>query len=210
MPANDDSPLLNVFDQRVTGFQTKHFALAEDLEWLDRHRRLRAPVAVILHCTRILEVLAREALAQSGLPVVKAKDSHAPTLEFVLKELMHHHRLSQDTYVLLKSLRDLGNQARHALRRMSVPDAEQGYAIILCGLQWFFCEFPNGDKLKCLTALTNLDLSDCAQLSSLEPLSGLTALTNLNLSGCGQLSSLEPLSGLAALTHLNLVQGSCS
>jgi hypothetical protein len=54
--------LLDALAPRVTAFQTSSISLAEDLDWLDRLRALRAPVGVIMHGSRILEVLAREAL----------------------------------------------------------------------------------------------------------------------------------------------------
>lgn len=151
MSDSSTSQLLKAFAPPVVAFHVGAFTLAEDLEWLDRHRNLRAAVAVILHGTRILEALAREALALAGLPVPRRHGIEAPRINDVLRQLMHYDRLSSETYRLLDRLRDLGNKARHVLRKVSVADAEQGYAIVLRGLHWFFCEFPDGPKLKCLT-----------------------------------------------------------
>ena len=150
MSVASTSLLINAFDARVTAFHTAAFTLAEDLEWLDQLRNLRAPVAVILHCTRILEVLTRQALVQSGLESGRNSNLYAPGLNEVLRQLMHYDRLSVETYRFLDRLRDLGNKARHVLCKVSVADAEQGYAIALRAIHWYFCEFPGGLALKCL------------------------------------------------------------
>jgi tetratricopeptide (TPR) repeat protein len=150
MSTSSTSPLINAFDARVTAFHTAAFTLTEDLEWLDQLRSLRAPVAVILHSTRILEVLARHALVQTGLESGRNSSLNAPGLNDILRQLMHYDRLSVETYRLLDRLRDLGNKARHVLRKVSVADAEQGYAIALRAIHWYFCEFPGGLALKSL------------------------------------------------------------
>jgi tetratricopeptide (TPR) repeat protein len=151
MPTATTSHLIKAFDAQVTAFHTEAFTLSEDLEWLDRLRELRATVAVTLHGARILEVLAREALVRTGLGGSRKHGIDAPRINDILRQLMEYDRLSLETYRLLDRLRDLGNKARHVLRKVSVADAEQGYAIVLRGLQWFFCEFSDGPKLKCLT-----------------------------------------------------------
>jgi tetratricopeptide (TPR) repeat protein len=145
MPTDPTPRLIDAFDTRVTTFTTASFSLAEDLDWLDRLRVLRAPVATILHGARILEVLAREALATSQLT--------APNdgLNDALRLLLGYHLLSKETFALLDRLRDLGNKARHATRKVNFDDAEQGYAIVLRGMHWYFCEFPDGPGLKCLS-----------------------------------------------------------
>jgi tetratricopeptide (TPR) repeat protein len=138
------SRLVEAFDPRVLAFQTSTFSLAEDLDWLDRLRELRAPVGVILHSTRILEVLCRQSGEQVGLATPR------DGLNNVMRLLMDYQHLPKDTYRLLDRLREVGNKARHVLGRLTFADAEQGYAVLLRGLQWYFCEFQEGLKLKCL------------------------------------------------------------
>jgi tetratricopeptide (TPR) repeat protein len=147
MSATPSSELIKTFDPRVTAFQTPTFTLAEDLAWLDQLRGLRAEVAVILHCTRILEVLAGQALMQAGLADTRNPNNEPLRMFSVLKQLMDYDQLAKETY----RLRDLGNKARHVLRKVTYDDAEQAYAIALRALQWYFCEFPKGLLLKCLS-----------------------------------------------------------
>ena len=104
--------LLEAFDPRVTAFRTAKFSLAEDLDWLDRLRAMEASVGVILHGTRILEVLARQAREQIGLADADSRMNQG------LLQLMVYDCLSKDTYRLLDRLRDLGNKARHVLRKV--------------------------------------------------------------------------------------------
>jgi hypothetical protein len=137
--------LLDAFDPQVVAFRTEAFSLAEDLDWLDRQRAMQSPVGVIVHGTRILEVLVRHARELVGL------DDDDDRLTHCLVQLKSYECISTDTYRLLDRLRDLGNKVRHALRKVSFADAEQGYAIALRGLHWYFCEFPKGPGLKCLT-----------------------------------------------------------
>jgi tetratricopeptide (TPR) repeat protein len=137
--------LVDAFHPDVTKFQTKGFSLAEDLDWLDRLRGLGAPVGVILHCARILEVLVFDALAKVGLT------SGHDGLKDAMGQLKENAHLSKSTYRLLDPLRGLGNTARHALKRVDVHHAEQGYAIALRGMHWYFCEFPSGPGLKSLS-----------------------------------------------------------
>jgi tetratricopeptide (TPR) repeat protein len=172
MPAAEPAQLIQAFDEQVTGFHTEAFSLSEDLQWLGRLRDLGATVAVTLHSSRILEVLAREALARAGLSGPRKSSTDGPRLNDMLRQLMEYHSLSLETYRLLDRLRDLGNKARHVLRKVSVADADQGYAIVLRGLQWFFCEFPDGPKLKSLTVPNH-------PLDSLLPLEAATLLSLL-------------------------------
>ena len=142
MTAPATSRLIDACDPRVTAFRTDAFALADDLDWLDRLRGLRAPVGVVLHAARILEVLARQAVAAARLA------SPRDGLNEYLRALKDYDLLPKQTYRLLDRLRDLGNKARHVLRPIYLADAEQGYAILLRALQWYFCEFPRGPLLK--------------------------------------------------------------
>jgi tetratricopeptide (TPR) repeat protein len=138
--------LVEAFDRRVLAFQTPNFSLYEDLDWMGRLRAIDAPVGVILHASRILEVLANDALDRVGLVVVKR------TLEKVLEGLADGGHLPGRAYRLLDRLRDLGNAARHARARVGVGHAEQGFALVVRGMQWYFCEFAGGLRLNSLTA----------------------------------------------------------
>src|SRR5262249_33980333 len=142
------SSLLTAFDRRVVAFRTRTFALAEDLQWLDRMREVRDPVAVILHSARILEVLAFQALHDARLPS-RGGGGEA------LRRLADHERLPRQSYLLLDRLRDLGNKARHVLSKLSVADAEQGFALALHVVNWYFCRFPEGPKLPILCDFTS-------------------------------------------------------
>jgi tetratricopeptide (TPR) repeat protein len=137
--------LIDAFHPDVLAFRNASFALAEDLDWLDRQRGLGAPEAVVLYCTRILEVLVREALTRSQ--VFQAGDKLALNLD----QLLRCNLLARPTYNWLHRLRDLGNRARHALAKVTPDDADAGYVILLRGLQWFFCELTRGPRLKGLT-----------------------------------------------------------
>lgn len=173
--------LTDAFDPRVTAFRTDTFSLAEDLDWLDRHRGQGAAVGVILHSTRLLEVLTRGAAATAGLTL------SAGRLDEALRLLSGYQYLSRETYRLLDRLRDLGNAARHVLRRMTPADADQGYAIVLRGLQWYFCEFPRGPRLACL-CVHNRPLDDLlpADVATL-----LAVLESAELSPAGFLAGLR-------------------
>src|SRR5580692_6820654 len=96
--------LLDAFDPRVVEFHTSTFSLAEDLDWLDRQRAMQAPVGVIVHGTRILEVLVRHARKSVGL------DDHDDGLTHCLVQLKGYHYISKETFHLLDRLRDLGNK----------------------------------------------------------------------------------------------------
>jgi tetratricopeptide (TPR) repeat protein len=173
------SQLISALAPQVAAFRTEAFTLAEDLEWLGQLRALRAPVGVVFHSTRTLEVLAREALARSGLVGPRTHGMDVPRMNDVLKQLMDYGRLHRDTYRLLDRLRDLGNKARHVVRKVSLADADQGYAIVLRGLQWYFCEFPEGPRLKALTVhnqpLTDLLPHDVVALLAMLESAGLDA-----------------------------------
>jgi tetratricopeptide (TPR) repeat protein len=189
MSATTSSELIKAFDPRVTAFQTPTFILAEDLAWLDQLRGLRAEVAVILHSTRILEVLAGQALVEAGLADTRDHNGEPLRMFSVLKQLMDYDQLAKDTYRLLDRLRDLGNKARHVLRKVTFADAEQAYAIALRALHWYFCEFPKGKMLKCLSFFN-------------QPLDALLPTDVANLLAMLESAELDN-SGFLAILHLD-------
>lgn len=182
MPTPATPRLVEALDRRVVAFQTPAFSLAEDLDWLDRLRALRAPVGVILHGSRILEVLARHALALGRLSVPRDGLHHC------LRLLCDYQLLARPAYRLLDRLRDLGNKARHVLRKVTFADAEHGYALVLRGLHWYFCEFPRGLGLKGLgvhnqplDALLPTELASLLALLEAADLDERTFLSSLHL-----------------------------
>ena len=78
MPELSDSQLIRAFDPRVTSFQTQAFSLSEDLEWLEQLRAFHSRQGVILHSTRIVEVLGRQALSQSRLAEARRQTRMLP------------------------------------------------------------------------------------------------------------------------------------
>lgn len=134
--------LLDVCQQEVTGFRCGDYALAYDLDWLDRLHRQESVEGVILHASRILEVLSRQALGLAGNPDNKLLE--------IINDLQHYLQIPGRLRNCLHQLRRLGNDARHALRPLSREEAELAYVIILHWLAWFFCDYQGGLKLRCL------------------------------------------------------------
>jgi hypothetical protein len=143
MSAPARPPLLEVFHPRVRAFRAADYALESDLGWLDRLRALGAAEGIVLYCVRILEVLAREAVAALFVPGERLADN--------LNLLHDYDWLPGAALRPLHRLRALGNDARHALRPLSRHDAELGYGIVLRALHWYFCEFRHGPRLRTLT-----------------------------------------------------------
>jgi tetratricopeptide (TPR) repeat protein len=180
MSAPASARFIDAFDPNVTAFRTNSFSLREDLDWLDRLRTLRAPVGVILHGTRIVEVLTRQAVALAHLS--PRGDGLADSLSVLVDDRL----LPPKVHQLLDRLRDLGNKARHATRNVTFADAEHGYLILLRGLHWYFCEFPKGPGLKCLSAHNQpLDALLPSNLAAL-----LTMLESADLNKQGFLNTL--------------------
>src|SRR5262249_48990780 len=104
----------------------------------------------------------------------------------------------RETFLLLDRLRGLGNQARHALSMVRVADAEQGYAIALHGLNWYFCRFAEGLTLPSLClynqpldSLLPFDVADVLRMlqSNAIPGRGFLAPLRLEKSDCSLLTS---------------------
>jgi internalin A len=139
--------VIDALDPRERGWQAPTFSLEEDLIGLEQVRALRDAVAVTVRGVRILRVLSREALRLAGLVPSTERGLHQD-----LNQLLDYEHVTRDAYRLFDRLRDLGNCATHARRRITQDDAEHAYGIALRSLQWFFCDFPHGPRLPSLLA----------------------------------------------------------
>src|SRR5437016_2116293 len=86
----------------VAEYETEHFHLHEDLEHLDRVRRVGAPEAAVLYCARILEALAMAALRTVGL-------EPSPNVFSNLDTLQQYNLLPTATCYWAHALRRTGN-----------------------------------------------------------------------------------------------------
>jgi hypothetical protein len=120
------------------------FALRVDLHRLDRVRQAGAVEAVVLYCSRILEVLTGEALLALRL---KPLDRVASDLD----TLFQFSLLPAPTLHWAHALRRKGNDARHIRCHLSDGDAEMVLALLDRWLRWFFCSFRRPDPLPGLT-----------------------------------------------------------
>ena len=137
------SPFSRAFDAKVAAFRTRDFTLSEDLDWLGRLRKIRAAVAVTLHGNRDSRSVG-EAQARARILLLPKKPGETPNLNDILVGLWKAGSLSPETLRLLHELRGLGNDGRHASGEVTWNAARHGYAIIIRGMQWFFCEIPDG------------------------------------------------------------------
>lgn len=132
--------LLDVCEPQVIAFhctfQGQGYALRADLEWLDELHRQAAVVGTILHASRILEALAREAAGPGG------------NLHSNINYLQHYHQMPRRLRNALHELRRLGNIARHALRPLSPPEGEIAFILAVHWLAWYFCDYGQGLRLR--------------------------------------------------------------
>jgi tetratricopeptide (TPR) repeat protein len=128
----------------VGEFETEHFHLKEDLDHLDKVRRVDAPEAVILYCARILE-----ALAAAALRTVKLEPS--PNVYANLDALQQYNLLPTATRHWAHALRRAGNLVRHIRSRVQPGDAELAVLFVERWLDWFFRTFRYGHQLPSLT-----------------------------------------------------------
>ncbi|MCP4550373.1 MAG: DUF4145 domain-containing protein [bacterium] len=125
-------------------FQAGPFALRDDLLKLDRVYSFDVPEAVILYCTRGLEALATEAVHQLELEPSGNAFSN-------LELLRQTEVLSPIAAAWAHTLRRLGNDARHIRRICTSEDARLACLMLERWIHWFFCEFPGGLQLRCIT-----------------------------------------------------------
>jgi tetratricopeptide (TPR) repeat protein len=181
------STLSSAFHPDVAAFRTEEFSLKDDLDCLGRVRDARAPAAVVLCSARILEALALHAARRAGLAGKAVAGQDDPKVYFTLKSLHRDGHLGNEEYSLLDRLRDLGNEARHVRRKLGDADADQGYAIALRSVHWYFCDFQRGPRLLALTDHTTpLDRLLPAEAAGL-----LRMLHSAQLDGPGLLATLR-------------------
>ena len=143
MSASPTPRLTDAFDARVTAFRTDVFSMAEDLDWLDRLRIDQAPVGVILHGTRILEVLTRKALALAGFAAPREADSRHASICWSRTISSPARSATPSTRSAPWATRPATSSTRSASRTPS----KGAYAILLRGMHWYFgVEFKKGPR----------------------------------------------------------------
>jgi tetratricopeptide (TPR) repeat protein len=128
----------------VAGFETGPLRLAEELDRLDKVRRVGAPEAAILYGARILEALAADALA-------RVKLTPAANVFANLEALEQYNLFSAATRSWAHALRRLGNRVRHLQGRVAGDDMELSVLLAERWLDWFFRTFRYGLQLSRLT-----------------------------------------------------------
>jgi hypothetical protein len=119
------------------------FSLASDLDRLDRVRAAGAAESAVLYCNRIVEAMARRTVGP-------AARSATPSLAGLINDLVKYHHLPQPLKRLLHALRELGNDARHAVQPVTAAEVDVAFAVLLRWLQWAFCESASGPRLPAL------------------------------------------------------------
>lgn len=138
------TPFLERFDSKAREFATHEFLLEEELATLELVHGIQAHEAVVFHCARILEVLAREA--------VHGLNQEPGSSVFGNLELLRQlGRVPTAAAYWAHALRRLGNQARHVLAPISREEADLSTVFVEGWLTWFFCTFSQGNKLPSLT-----------------------------------------------------------
>lgn len=128
----------------VAAFAAGSFTLSDDLDRLDRVRRVGAPEAAVLYCARTGEFLTGDALRRVGLRA-------GWRLVVNLDLLGRYGLLPPTTLAWGHGLRRLGNAVRHLDRRIDEADAEVACLFAERCLEWFFCRFAEGPRLPALT-----------------------------------------------------------
>jgi tetratricopeptide (TPR) repeat protein len=146
MPTDNDARIrsLDRLVPAVAGYATDRFSVADDLDRLERVRRVQAPEATVLYCARILEVLAADALTAIEM-------ASRPNVFGNLELLESLNLIPTATRHWAHALRRLGNLVRHIHRRILPEDAELGVHFLERWLEWFFHGFRYGQRLPALT-----------------------------------------------------------
>jgi hypothetical protein len=145
----------------VAAYTSEPFRLLEDLDHLDKVRRVGAPEATILYCARILETLAADALRAVQLPPSANVCANFETLQ-------QYNLIPTAIRCWAHTLRRTGNLVRHIRRRVQPEDMEVGILLVERWLEWFFRAFRYGHRLSSLTRDGQpLGLSAAAELRAL-------------------------------------------
>jgi hypothetical protein len=136
--------LLENLDPVVASFETNSFSLADDLAHLMRVWEVKAPEAVVLYCSRLVE-----ALADVALRVVKLEPS--TNLFSNLEVLSQYNLIPASTGYWAHALRRTGNLVRHVRVRVQTDEAELAILLVEQWLRWYFTDFRYGPMRVSLT-----------------------------------------------------------
>ena len=144
--------------REVAAFTTPALSLKKDLENLEKVQRAGAHEAAIFYCARILESLAAAALKNAGLAASTNACSN-------LYSLYQYNLFPTSVAYWANTLRRIGNDVRHILRRVEPEDAELASVFLERWLVWFFCQFRYGLRLPGITlGQESLELVSDAEL----------------------------------------------
>jgi tetratricopeptide (TPR) repeat protein len=130
--------------KEVLEYASPSFVLKDDLRLLVAVNRVGAPEAVILYCARILDTLTGDALRRVG---------QTPSVNIFsnLQVLEQLNRIGSVARYWAHAVRRLGNVVRHIHRRIDPDEAVLSSLFTEGCLEWFFCDFSHGHRLKGLT-----------------------------------------------------------
>lgn len=115
--------------------------LKSDIEALGRVAGAQAVEAVVFYAGRILEMVARRAMADLELP------GHGSVLGSLMV-LEQFSLMPLGIRYCAHALRRLANDARHVLRHLEDGDGETARALNDVWLRWYFCGFAFGPRLR--------------------------------------------------------------
>ena len=143
------SRLIDLLVPEVLHFRVEKlgFALADDLDRLDRVRAVGAHEAAVLYCTRVLEAMVRSDLS-------KLDQQPSEDMGTLLTLLVKYRNIPEPLSRWLHDLRKLGNDARHVNGPVSEADADVAFIVLLKWLHWWFCEAIHRPNRPNLTSLT--------------------------------------------------------
>lgn len=136
--------LLERLAPEVAHYYTSCFLLQDDLRKLCEVWEADAPEATVFYCSRIIDMLAAEALATVHL---------TPTDKLItnIHLLQQYNLLPITTSYWAHAVRRMGNDARHIRRIIRPEEAEIALLFLERFLEWFFCQYRYGYRLPSLT-----------------------------------------------------------
>jgi hypothetical protein len=134
----------DVVDLRIDGAELPEFAVREELEELINVVRIGALKSTTLCCARLLEALCIMALDRAQLP-------YSPNVFSNLDTLQQYNLIPAATRYWAHALRRLGNDVRHLIRPIGADDACLAVIFVERNLEWYFCRFRFGPRLRHLT-----------------------------------------------------------